>query len=173
MSKSTPILIVEDNADDLLLFQLAFAKAGFLDPVFAVTDGDLAIAYLKGESPYEDRHRFPLPQLLILDLKMQRVSGFEVLSWIRESSPMKGLPVIILTTSCFAPEIRRAYELGANSFLTKPNEFNDFVRTIKQLGDYWLMQSRLPETATTALTLPPPESLLKPAELSGPAASRE
>jgi CheY-like chemotaxis protein len=149
----TPILIAEDNPDDLLLFHLAFARAGFSNPVFSVPDGDLVIQYLQGEGLYQDRKLYPPPRLLILDLKMQRVGGLEVLTWVRKSAEWRCLPVIILTTSYFGPDIKQAYDLGANSFLTKPNEFIDFVSTVKQMGEYWLRQNRLPDAS--AYGLPP------------------
>jgi CheY-like chemotaxis protein len=144
VSENGPILLAEDNPDDALLFELAFRKAGLSNPIYTVSDGDLAIEYLKGEGAHQDRTRFPIPRLLIVDLKMQRVGGFEVLAWVRKSPQWRCLPVIVLTTSYYGPDIKAAYELGANSFLTKPNEFNDFVMTVKQMGDYWLRKSTLP-----------------------------
>ena len=140
-------MIADDNADDLLLFELAFRRAGFTNPILSVPDGDLVIDYLSEKPPFADRKKFPAPQLLILDLKMQRLGGLDVLTWVRNSPQWRCLPVIILTTSIFGLEIKQAYERGANSFITKPNEFTDFVRSVKQMGDYWLRQSQIPNPA--------------------------
>jgi CheY-like chemotaxis protein len=138
------ILLAEDNPDDVLLIRRAFKRAGFGNAIQVVSDGEKAIRYLKGEEPYGDRSRFPIPHLLLLDLKMPGLNGFDVLSWIRQRAEWKCLPIIVLTTSFYGPDIDRAYELGANSFLTKPAHFDEFVVAIKQMGDFWLGHTILP-----------------------------
>jgi CheY-like chemotaxis protein len=138
------ILLAEDNSDDVLLIRMAFKRAGFLNPIEVVSNGEKAIQYLRGEAPYSDRTRFPVPQILLLDLKMPRFNGFEVLGWIRNRAEWKCLPIIILTTSFYGTDIEQAYELGANSFLTKPAQFDEFVAAVKQMGDFWLGHTLLP-----------------------------
>src|SRR5438477_12877403 len=114
------ILLAEDREDDVLLIRRAFNKANLLNPLHLVHDGDEAIAYLKGEGQFANRAEYPLPSLLLLDLKMPRRDGFEVLQWVREQSSLKALRVIVLTSSEHIQDVNRAYDLGANSFLVKP-----------------------------------------------------
>ena len=146
MAKGEIILLADDDADDVLLVRMALKEAGFENPIFVVCDGQEAIQYLSGEGLYADRAQFPVPQLLLLDLKMPQMTGFEVLAWLRQRREWNGLPVVILTGSCYEPEVKHAYELGANSFLTKPSDFSAFVGTMKQMAHFWLGKARLPET---------------------------
>src|SRR5215471_2423014 len=126
MSRIT-ILHVEDDANDALLFQHACQKAGVGFDLRAVKDGDEAIAYLKGSEKFSDRMSHPLPQLMLLDLKMPRVNGFDVLTWLRNDEHFKRLPVIVLTSSNHENDIKRAYDMGANSYLVKPVGFDALV----------------------------------------------
>jgi CheY-like chemotaxis protein len=142
-----------------LLFQLAFAKAGFNKQVTFVRNGAEVLVYLKGDGRYGDRTRFPLPQLLLLDLKMQPVSGFDVLPWVRQQPRFQRLPIVMCSTSGFPPDVDRAYQLGANSFVLKPTNFSELVNTLGHLANFWLTQCRLPGCA-------PPRSL--PGGLSTP-----
>src|SRR5512140_200503 len=114
------ILHVEDDPNDALLFQHACRKAGVSFDLRAVNDGDEAIAYLRGNADFCDRNKHPMPQLVLLDLKMPRLSGFDVLSWLRSETGFSKLPVIVLTSSNHEMDIQRAYDLGANSYLVKP-----------------------------------------------------
>src|ERR1041385_3660353 len=114
------ILLAEDNPDDVLLTQLALQKARLVNPLHVARDGEEAIAYLAGTGIYADREQYPLPILLLLDLNMPKVTGFEVLEWLREHSFEHHLSVAILTDSDSGPDMRRAYELGADSYLIKP-----------------------------------------------------
>ena len=138
------ILLADDNPDDALLMKLAFRKAGIINPIQVVKDGIEAVEYLKGEGPFSNRKRFPLPVLLLLDLKMPRLSGFEVLSWVRAEEGLKRLVIIVLTHSSESPDIDRAHDLGANSYLVKPSNFNNFVEMVKALKSYWLTLSEKP-----------------------------
>ena len=131
------ILHVEDDPNDVLLVQRALQKANSLFEVRSVTDGDRALDYLRGVQAYADRERFPFPQLVLLDLKMPRKSGLEVLSWIRSQPNLRRLLVIVFTSSKHDQDIKRAYDLGANSYLVKPVGFEALVQTVKQLCDYW------------------------------------
>src|SRR6476619_4385714 len=120
MNDQALILLVEDRGEDILLIQKAFHRAGVVNPRLAVRDGEQAIAYLSGTGPYSNRAEYPLPWLILLDLKMPRVDGFEVLKWIRSQPELRRLIVVVLTSSEQLKDVNRAYELGANSFMVKP-----------------------------------------------------
>ena len=139
------ILLAEDTADDALLIKSAFQQAGFDLLFMHVWDGEQALFYLEGSGPYGDRLRFPIPDLLLLDLKMPRLDGFEVLDWIRKNPDWRALPVIVLTDSYFGADIQRAYALGANSFLTKPDEYQELLAAASHIGNYWLRRNVLPD----------------------------
>ena len=140
-----PILLVEDSPDDALLIQRAFRKANLANSVQLVRDGEEAVAYLKGEPPFSDRNEFPLPVLMLLDLKLPRRSGLEVLEWVRQDSTLKRLPVVVLTSSRESVDINRAYDLGVNSYLTKPVGFDALLEMVKSVNLYWLILNEQPE----------------------------
>jgi CheY-like chemotaxis protein len=140
------ILLAEDSPDDVFMIRSAFKKSGFKDPIYVVPNGEEVLQYLKGEGHYADRQQYPVPHLLLLDLNMPRLTGFEVLSWIRGRQEWMCLPVIVLTTSFYGPEIKRAYDLGANSFITKPPDFSQLVAGLKEVGEHWLRRAILPPT---------------------------
>lgn len=123
---SWTILVAEDNDDHVILIQRAFRHACFLNPCRFVRDGAEAVAYLNGDNQYADRNEYPMPGLLLLDLKMPNKDGFEVLEWIREQPALRALRVVVLTTSDLVIDVQRAYQLGASSFLVKPVHFHDF-----------------------------------------------
>ena len=139
------ILLAEDREDEVMLIRRAFAKSKLLNPLFVVSDGDEAIAYLQGEGKYANRDEYPLPSLLLLDLKMPRKGGFEVLEWIRKQPTLSALRVIVLTTSDEIRDVNQAYKMGANSFLVKPVDFAAFVEVSRALKGYWLWMSEEPE----------------------------
>ena len=139
------ILLAEDNDDHVMLIRRAFRQSGLVNPIHAVQDGEQAIAYLKGEGRYANRDEYPLPCLLLLDLKMPNKNGFEVLEWVRSQPAFAALRVVVLTTSGEMRDINRAYQLGANSFLTKPVDFRDFVQLTSAVKGYWIWLSRAPE----------------------------
>src|SRR5208282_215609 len=112
--------------------------AGIKNPVRVATDGQMAIDYLAGAGPYRDRQRFPMPALMLLDLKLPRRSGREVLEWLRSQPHLGAIVVIICTSSRYAGDIGLAYELGANSFLIKPDDASQYVEFARMLKDYWL-----------------------------------
>ena len=132
------VLIVEDNPTDVMLIRRAFAKANVGNPLQIVNDGDAAVHYLAGDGAYGDRTQYPLPAVILLDLKLPRRSGFEVLQWLRAQSELLRLPVVVLTSSKQSQDINRAYDLGANSYLVKPVEFDDLKEMIGQVHIYWL-----------------------------------
>lgn len=139
------ILLAEDDNDDAFLMSRAFRKAHLLNPIVRVNDGEQAIAYLRGEGEYADRERFPLPFLLLLDLNMPRVSGFEVLQWLRQQPELRRLLVVILTSSTRDLDVKHAYDLGANSYLSKPASFEELIQLLNRLQGYWLMTNISPE----------------------------
>ena len=139
------ILLAEDREDEVMLMRRAFTKANFLNPLHVVSNGEEAIAYLQGEGKYANRDEYPLPSLLLLDLKMPRKNGFEVLQWIREQPGLSALRVVVLTASDEIRDVNRAYQLGANSFLVKPVDFAHFVEVTQALKGYWLWMSKEPE----------------------------
>jgi CheY-like chemotaxis protein len=139
------ILLAEDDENQVLFVRRAFKHAGLLNPLFVVEDGEQTIAYLKGEGKYSNRAEYPLPCLLLLDLKMPNMNGFEVLEWLRRQPSLSALRVVVLTTSDQVRDVNRAYQLGANSFLTKPVDFRDFVQLTLAIKGYWIWLSRAPE----------------------------
>lgn len=138
-----PVLLVEDSSDDALLIQRAFRKAALAAPT-RVEDGEAALAYLAGEGRYADRAAHPIPALVLLDLKLPRKSGLEVLEWLRAQSTLRRLPVVMLTSSRETGDIARAYDLGANSYLVKPVAYEDLARMIAALDLYWLRLNERP-----------------------------
>ena len=139
------ILLAEDDPNDVLLIQRAFQRSLVANPMQVVRDGEEVLAYLKGEDPFSDRERHPLPVLMLMDLKMPRKTGLEVLEWVRQQPGLKRLPIIVLTSSNQSPDINRAYELGANSYLVKPAGFDSLLELVKNLDMYWLILNEKPE----------------------------
>jgi CheY-like chemotaxis protein len=132
------ILLADDDENDVLLLKMAFAKAGLQEQLKRVKDGAQAIQYLDGEGMYSDRTRFPLPGLLLLDLKMPYKNGFEVLDWIRAHPSFKCLIVAVLTASKDDVDVRRAYSLFTNSYLVKPATLAGLEELARKVKEYWL-----------------------------------
>jgi CheY-like chemotaxis protein len=130
------ILLVEDSSDDVFFMERAMKAAGFSTPLQIAKDGKSALDYLSGINGYGDRQKFPLPSLVLLDLKLPHVLGLDVLKWIRSQSDLQVLPVIVLTSSGERSDLERAYRLGANSFMVKPAP-DDLPALAKCLADYW------------------------------------
>jgi CheY-like chemotaxis protein len=130
------ILLVDDNPHDVVLIRLAFRRVGIIDTIHLVKDGVEAMRYIKGEGAYADRHQFPTPTLLLLDLKMPQTSGFDVLGWIREQPELNNVVVVVMSGSEDDEDIERAYALGANSYLVKPTRFEEMVKMMESLKDY-------------------------------------
>jgi CheY-like chemotaxis protein len=145
MSDHEIILLVEDREDDILLIRRAFEKAHVPNPMFVVRNGEEAIAYLSGENGFCNRAEHPLPQMVLLDLHMPRVNGFEVIKWIRQQPGLATLLVIVLTSSDQLRDVHEAYRLGANSFLVKPLDFQNFVELGEIIRNYWINTNRAPE----------------------------
>ncbi|SRR6266436_8450978 len=138
------ILLAEDNENHVLLVRRAFEQAGLVNPLYVVSNGEEAISYLKGDGKYANRDEYPLPCLMLLDLKMPKKDGFDVLEWLRAQPGFSSLRVVVLTTSEELRDVNRAYRLGANSFLTKPVDFRDFVQLSSAIKGYWIWLSRAP-----------------------------
>jgi len=141
-SNRAVILVAEDDENDVFLIKRALHQAQFENPLQVVQTGEDAIAYLKGSPPFGDREKFPIPALVLLDLKMPRKNGFEVLAWIRQQPEYNALAVVVLTSSQESADINRAYALGANSYLVKPANFLSLVDMINRLKEYFKFTSQ-------------------------------
>lgn len=140
------ILLVEDEPNDVFLIERAFKKCDSPHCLRAVHDGEQAVAYLGGTREFADRQKFPIPSLVLLDLKLPRRSGLEVLAWLRSRhDSLKRLPVVVLTSSKQSSDVNRAYELGANSYLVKPVAFDGLLDLVKALNGYWIQFNEKPE----------------------------
>jgi CheY-like chemotaxis protein len=134
-----PVLLVEDDVSDFRLIQRAFAKIKPSNPMLRLTHGDEAVAYLAGDAPYENRSLHPIPCVLLLDIKLPRRSGFEVLEWIRmQDSALKRIPIIMLTSSSHQVDVNKAYELGVNSYLVKPSNNSELEQLVSAFRTYWM-----------------------------------
>jgi CheY-like chemotaxis protein len=132
------VLLADDNENDILMFRRAARRAGFNQPLHVVTGGEEAIAFLNGDGKFQDRNEYPLPGLVLLDLKMPRMNGFDVLQWVRKQPHFATMQVVVLSSSDEIRDINRAYQLGANSFLVKPLSFDEFVGMLEALRSYCL-----------------------------------
>jgi CheY-like chemotaxis protein len=137
MAKELPILLAEDDENDVLLLRRALRICGFPNPLQVVSDGEMAIAYLRGDGAYADRSQHPLPTLILTDLKMPRRSGFDLIGWIRGRAELQNTPIIVLSASGESSDIDRAYQLGANFYFVKPGKFDECVNLVKALA-HWL-----------------------------------
>ncbi|HEY4676085.1 MAG TPA: response regulator [Candidatus Angelobacter sp.] len=134
-----PVLLVEDDVSDFRLIQRAFAKIKPSIPMFRLTHGDEAVAYLAGDAPYENRSLHPIPCVVLLDIKLPRRSGLEVLEWIRtQESELKRLPIIMLTSSKHQLDVNKAYDLGVNSYLVKPSNNSELEQLVSAFRNYWI-----------------------------------
>ncbi|HTL58510.1 MAG TPA: response regulator [Candidatus Limnocylindrales bacterium] len=129
-----PILIVEDDQNDVLLIRRTLGTSGIPNPRHFVESGEVAIDYLLGANAYSDRKRYPLPALILLDLKLPGIDGFKVLQWIRGNRVFRDLRVVVLTSSNAIRDVNKAYRLGANSFLVKPLEFENASALFATIG---------------------------------------
>jgi|SRR5579884_2696782 len=139
------IVAAEDEPVDAMMLERAFRKAGLSQKLLILPDGDALFDYLSGQGNYSDREQHPLPILLLLDLKLPRRSGLEVLEWLRQQPGLKRLPVVVLTSSRESKDVTRAYDLGANSYLVKPVEFEALLQMMKAVGLYWLVMNEKPQ----------------------------
>jgi len=138
------ILLVEDNPSDIGLTQRALAKSHIVNEMVVAEDGQEALDYLFGGGKYAGRDLSDLPALILLDLKLPRVEGLEVLRQVRADERTSRLPVVILTTSSEEQDLAKSYDLGANSYIRKPVDFTQFVKAVEHLGLYWLVLNEPP-----------------------------
>jgi CheY-like chemotaxis protein len=137
MNRLAQILLVEDNEMDVILTLDAFREARLKNKIIVARNGEEALDYLFGRGEFSDRKSFPLPNLILLDLKMPKIDGFEVLRQIKATPKLKRIPVIILTSSKEDGDRILSYEIGANSYLAKPVSFDGFIEVVRKIDDYW------------------------------------
>ena len=152
--RDSAILLVEDDEADILLLRRAFRNAHIANPLIEVRDGQAAIQYLSGEGDYADRTRYPIPFLILLDLRLPKLSGFEVIAWMRDQPQLANLVVVVLTASDHVPDVTKARDLGANSYLVKPGNFEELVEMVKRIKGRWLLLDRLPECTVSRESTP-------------------
>ena len=139
--KSDCILLAEDDENDVLFLQRAFARAEIANPVQVAPHGQAAIDYLCGAGPYANRVLHPFPRLVMLDLKMPKKNGMEVLEWIRSQESLRALPVVMFSSSVHPEEIAQAYKLGATAFLTKPSGTAERIELARRIKGSWLTEA--------------------------------
>lgn len=137
MDNQAQILLVEDNHMDVVLTLDAFREAKLKNKINVARNGEEALDYLFGHGKYADRDEYPMPSLILLDLKMPGIDGFEVLRQIKNTDKLKRIPVIILTSSKEEGDRALSYDIGANSYLLKPVSFDGFTDVVKKIDDYW------------------------------------
>src|SRR5690349_21685109 len=148
LCNSSVVLHIDDDPNDTVLLEAAARKAKVSFLLQNVPDGEAAIAYLSGSGVYADRLRYPIPALILLDLKMPRATGFEVLQWIRAHADLGQIPVVILSGSELQQDIQQAYSTGANSYLVKPIGFDALVILVKSLNSLWIGVTGAPGSAS-------------------------
>lgn len=148
MESDRTILLVEDEARDELLILRVFKKYNIGNKIVVVRDGVEALDYLLCTGPFASRDPLDIPELVLLDLKLPRIGGLEVLRRVRLADPLKLLPIVILTSSDEERDLIAGYELGANSYVRKPVEFGEFSEAVRQLGIYWVLLNRPPPHLT-------------------------
>jgi len=159
MDTPLAILVAEDELGDVFLLKRAFAKAGVRSPVHFARDGQEVLDYLSGRPPFDNPITYPLPALLLLDLKLPLVSGFEVLEWLRTKSGLRNMIVVVFSSSEDPEDVRRAYESGANSYIVKPHNPDDLVGIVSQLQKYWLKINTRPESQNSEKAVQHPAAL--------------
>lgn len=142
-SKEKPILVIEDNQMDFEIINRSFKKIGFTQPVLHSPNGSEALDYLFRKKKYDDVSRYPDPALILLDLDMPKVTGYQVLSRLKADENLKAIPVVILTTSRFEKDVCACYKAGANSYIQKPIGLKGFEKVARSINDYWFGTSFL------------------------------
>jgi len=137
--KEVEVLLVEDNASDQELTMRALKKKNLCNRIHVVGDGAEALDFLFGKGQYSDRTLADIPKVVLLDIKLPKVNGIEVLKQIKENKDLRSLPVVMLTSSKEGPDVQECYRLGANSYIVKPVDFDKFTQAVVDLGFYWLL----------------------------------
>ncbi len=145
---SRSIVYVEDDENDVFLLHVAFEQAGITQPLRTVRTGQEAVSYFSGTEPYTDRAKYPLPDLILLDLKLPGMSGLEVLEWVRRQPALKTLVVVVLSSSSRLEDVAKAYELGANSYVLKPVDVPERLHLVKELQAWWLQLNQFAPART-------------------------
>ena len=135
--KELKILLAEDDPDDAEIFQLAIKRSGLVTRLIVTRDGQETIDYLSGNDPFHDRTKFPFPNLLIMDIRMPNVDGFHLLTWLRTHPQCSVVPTLIFSASDQPNDVRKAYQLGANSYIAKPSQLEELVDLIRVVYEYW------------------------------------
>jgi CheY-like chemotaxis protein len=135
-----PILVAEDEESDVVLLQVAMKESQVPNALFVVRDGQQIVDYLLGSAPFEDRATFPLPGLLLLDLKMPRMTGLDVLRWLAAHPHFRWLPAVMLSSSAQATDLEQARELGAREYIVKPTSFTELAGCLRGLAERWVGQ---------------------------------
>ena len=145
-NRNTPIviLVAEDDAEDQMLVKEAMEESRLSNHIHFVSDGEELLAYLRHEAPYADTRKYPRPGLILLDLNMPRKDGREAMKEIKTDPKLRVIPIVVLTTSKAEEDILRTYDLGVNSFITKPVSFSSLVNVMRTLGKYWFEIVELP-----------------------------
>jgi CheY-like chemotaxis protein len=141
MSNQLPVLVADDDPNDVFFLRRAFKKAGLEYSIFDVRDGTEAVEYLSGSDGYKDRLKYPVPSLLFLDLKMPKMTGFEVLEWLQSHPEYKQMPVVVFSSSALDTDKARAVSLGASEYRVKPNDLDELISMVRQVSDTWLKGS--------------------------------
>ena len=144
MNMDRCVLVAEDDENDSFFLQRAFTKAEVKNPLYFVHDGQQAIEYLSGEGKYSDRQHYPLPCLMMLDLKMPHRTGMEVLLWMQNQKQLQSIPVIVFSSSLDPVEMETAYQRGASAFVSKPYNSHERIELIKTIRAFWLTFNQLP-----------------------------
>lgn len=152
MYRKIRVLIAEDDPNDVVLLKRAFQKAGVNTPLGFVSDGQEAVDYLAGSNTYSDRTRHPLPHLILLDIKMPRFGGFDVLKWLRTQPGLRRLPVIMFSSSSEQRDVDLAHELGANGYAVKPTSPDGMHAVVLGLEAFWLRVHLYPDCDTPRRT---------------------
>ena len=148
IDKPLEILLVEDLRTDAILIQRALKKGGVINPINLVRDGQEALDYLFGQSHYKDQHDYPIPGLILLDLKLPKVNGLEVLKQVKKAEILQRIPIVVLTASDQSKDINTAYDAGANSYLVKPVTLTAFIEVATKIKLYWLLENKPPSFET-------------------------
>jgi len=144
------ILLVEDIPSDAALIRRSFEKTNVLNPIVWTKNGQEALGYLSGLGQYSDRTKYPLPALILLDLDLPEMTGFELLQWKRSQPNIRRIPVVILTIDSASSTVNAAYDLGANSYLVKPGNPEEVMRVVKIIQEYWLGLNQAPKLVLRA-----------------------